>query len=117
MADIVKLNWADGDKLDAADLNTNFTNLLNSIFVFNEDKTSLTDGSTTTFATAFKALPGTLRVFLEGNFVRKDASSETWGYYSENVDGSSRVVSITMSVAPTASQDFVFNYTKSNDQT
>lgn len=116
MANIVKIDWVDGYKLDSIDLNTNFSNLFSSIFVFNEDKTSLTDGSEKIFATAFKGLPGTLRIFLKGNFVRKDASSEAWGFWTENLDGSGRVISFTMSVAPTSGQDLVIQYTKANDQ-
>lgn len=107
---LIKTDFANLEVLEAADLNTNFSNLL-LINEYNEDLTALTDGLETTFATAFTFKPGTLRVYLVGLRVRKDTGTTN---YVETTDGLGNGDGFIMSVAPGSGDELIVDYQRAN---
>lgn len=107
---LIKTDFVDGVKLEAADLNSNFQGVL-VLHVFNEDFTVLTDGSETTFTTAFRFVPGTLRVYLEGERVKPNSGTP---FFTEVLDDDGNGKSFTMSTPPGSGDELIVDYQRSN---
>ena len=106
----INTQLVDGKNLFAQDLNINFGNLL-ILNVYNEDSTALTDASKISFLTAFKFKPGTLRVYLDGLRIRKDAGTPN---FVEDLDTDNNGKGFTMSTPPAAGAELIVDYQRAN---
>lgn len=94
-------------KAYAADVMTNFQKML-VMHVFNEDLTPLVimPGPPTTYSTAARFVPGTLRVYRAGLRLRRGGAAD----YVETTDIDGQGVSFTLNSTPTPGTALVVDY-------